>query len=78
MLQNSPNEQLVSLWEEYDGIQGLICRLRDLQVACPETNRADHFPVFEKWLKENGAIYHENVCTFKWLVFQQCYYVIHL
>lgn len=62
VLQNDSSEQLVSLWDEYDRMQVLVCRLRDLQsTGHVVTNRAEKMPDFERWLELHGASYTGNV-----------------
>ena len=64
VLQHSSSEQLATLLDEYDKIQLIIERLRDLQSqpdAQVVTNRQDSLPSFEKWVQSHGANYQDNV-----------------
>lgn len=66
VLQGSASEQLVSLWDEYNKIEVVISRLRDLQntqhsLSNKNQNRAENLPIFEKWLQGHGAVYGDSV-----------------
>ncbi len=68
VLQHSSSEQLDVLLGEYDKMQLLIGRLRDLQnqpEAGAVTNREDCLPSFEKWVQSHGVNYQDNVRAIK-------------
>ena len=63
VLQGSSSNQLGALWEDYDRIQVIISRLRDLQ-GCPSSSvpkRAEKIPCFEKWLQDHGVVFADKV-----------------
>lgn len=68
MLQHNSSDQLKSLWDEFDKIQVIIQRIRDLQghVNPSVLNHRQEIPAFEKWLLDNGSVYSATVSIEKW------------